>query len=180
MRIDVFCHQKNNKKADSLYMKLSSTKSAGVQSVCIPYFKINTLIYCCPRLFEEYLNPQVRINKMVNDHSVNYHPNLSGLISRIDPLKFLWIHYRFISPEYLLSFSQTCISHFCWGKFSNLWCSDHWKMHFWVKKLDPFIVTDAPLAKLSPRFLSSPQVFALPYFVITPPYVTLKSLSLYF
>ena len=99
MRIDVFCHQKNNKKADSLYMKLSSTKSAGVQSVCIPYFKINTLIYCCPHLFEEYLNPQVRFNKMVNDHSVNYHPNLSGLISQIDPLKFLWIHYRFISLQ---------------------------------------------------------------------------------
>ena len=99
MRIDVFCHQKNNKKADSLYMKLSLTKSASVQSVCIPYFKINPLIYCCPRLFEEYLNPQVRINKMVNDHSVNYHPNLSGLISPIDPPKFLWIHYRFISLQ---------------------------------------------------------------------------------
>ena len=85
-------------------MKLSSTKSGGVQSVCIPYFKINTLIYCCPRLFEEYLNPQVRINKMVNDHSVNYHPNLSGLISQIDPLKFLWIHYRFISLRIFVEF----------------------------------------------------------------------------
>ena len=32
-----------------------------------PYFKINTPSFCCLIFFKEYLNPQVRINKMANN-----------------------------------------------------------------------------------------------------------------
>ena len=32
----------------------------------IPYFKINASLFCCPLFSKQYLNPQVRINKMVN------------------------------------------------------------------------------------------------------------------
>ena len=34
-----------------------------------------------------------------------------------------------------LIFSQTCISHDGCEKYSNLWCSDNWKMNLQVKKL---------------------------------------------
>ena len=51
-------------------------------------FKINPPFYCCPLFSENHLNPQVR--KMVNKHTVDYHPNHSQLISRIHALIFLW------------------------------------------------------------------------------------------
>ena len=35
------------------------------------------------RSLDEYLNPQVRINQTVNEHTVNYHPSPSELTSRI-------------------------------------------------------------------------------------------------
>ena len=35
------------------------------------YFKINTILFCCPLFFKEYLNPQVRINKMVTEYTAN-------------------------------------------------------------------------------------------------------------
>ena len=47
------------------------------------YFKINASLFCFPLFFKEYLNPQAMINKMVNKHSVDYHPSPSGLTSRI-------------------------------------------------------------------------------------------------
>ena len=42
----------------------------------IPYFKINAPIFCCP-------------NKMVNKHTVDYHPSASQLFSSIHPFIFL-------------------------------------------------------------------------------------------
>ena len=51
------------------------------------------------------LNPQVRISKMVNEHTVDYHPSPSELTSRIHPLIYLWTAKGFIfSPEYFLNF----------------------------------------------------------------------------
>ena len=43
-------------------------------SAYICYFKINPPNFCCPLFSENYLNPQVRINKMVNKHTVDYPP----------------------------------------------------------------------------------------------------------
>ena len=54
--------------------------------------------------FEECLNPQVRINKIVNKHTVDYHPSPSELTSRIHFLTFLWTPKGCISPEYFLKF----------------------------------------------------------------------------
>ena len=48
------------------------------------------------------------INKMVNEHTVNYHSSPLELTSRIHPVTFLWTPKGFISPEYFLNyFSQT-------------------------------------------------------------------------
>ena len=66
----------------------------------IPYFKINVLIFCCSLFFEEYLNTQVRINKMVFEHTIDYHPSSSKLTSTKHHPTFLWTPKRLISPEY--------------------------------------------------------------------------------
>ena len=51
-------------------------------------------------------------------------------------------------------FSQTCISHHRWGKFSDLCCSSYWKMHLPVKKLNLEIFTHAPhRSKIVPKVL---------------------------
>ena len=70
----------------------------------MPYFKINAPIFCCPLFSENYLNPQVKINKMVSKHTVYYHPNPSQLTSRIHSLIFLCTPKRYISPEFFLEF----------------------------------------------------------------------------
>ena len=70
----------------------------------------STPYYLLLIFFEECLNPQVRINKMANEHTIDYRPSLSELTSRLNPLIFLWIPKGFISPEYFLNFSQTYIS----------------------------------------------------------------------
>ena len=120
----------------------------------IPYFKINPAIFCCLIFSENYLNPQVRINKMVYRH-IEYHPSLSQLISRCIRPIFLWTLKEFISPE---SFSNF---------FLNLYIPP------WLRKSFKFVVLrllantfmsqkiesvhySCSQAKLSLRFLSSP------------------------
>ena len=73
------------------------------RDVYIPFFKINVSIFCCPLFFEEYFKPQVRINKLVNKHIIDYHPILLELTAKIHPLIFLWIPKGFFSPEYFIS-----------------------------------------------------------------------------
>ena len=117
----------------------------------IPYFKIIAPIFCC-FIFLERLNPQFRINKMANKHTVNYHPSPSEFTSKnlFLPLTFLWTPKGSIPPEFLLDF------------FSNLYIPP------WLQKGFKFMVLrllentfeskesvySCSQAKLSPRFLS--------------------------
>ena len=118
------------------------------RDVYIPYFKINA---CGFISFEECLSPQVMINKMVNEHTIDCHPSPSEFTSRIHPLIFLWTPKGFISPEYFLNF------------FSNLyippWLQESFKFMV-LRLLENTFVSQktefVPQAKLSPRFLSSP------------------------
>ena len=64
---------------------------------------ISPILYC-PLFSENDLNPQVRINKMVNKHTVDYHPSSSQLTSRIYPLRFLCTPRGFIFSESFLNF----------------------------------------------------------------------------
>ena len=50
------------------------------------------------------LNPQVRINKMVNEHTVDYYPSLSELTSWIHPLIFLWTSRGLYSLQNIFEF----------------------------------------------------------------------------
>ena len=83
----------------------------------------------CFSKFKQYLNSLVKINKMVKENTVNNQPSPSGLTSMDTPSHISIDPLDFVSP-----------------KFSNLWCSDYWKLHSWLM----------PPAKLSPRFLFSP------------------------
>ena len=113
-------------------------------------------IFCCPLFFENYLNPQAMINKMVNKHTVNYHPSPSQLVSRIHTLIFLWTPKGFISPESFLNF------------FLNLyippWLRKSFKIivlrllqiHLWVKKLNLFIFIHVPKQNSPPGSYNYP------------------------
>ena len=46
----------------------------------IHYFKIDSIIFCYLLFSKNYLKPQVRITKMINKHTVDYHPSPSKLI----------------------------------------------------------------------------------------------------
>ena len=113
-------------------------------------------IFCCPLFFENYLNPQAMINKMVNKHTVNYHPSPSQLVSRIHTLIFPWTPKGFISPESFLNF------------FLNLyippWLRKSFKIivlrllqiHLWVKKLNLFIFIHVPKQNSPPGSYNYP------------------------
>ena len=119
-------------------------------------FQNQSLIFCCPLFSENYLNPQARINKIVNKHAVDYHPSPSQLISKIHTLIFLWKPKGFISPESSLNF------------FLNLyippWLRKSFKftvlrllqIHLQVKKLNLFIFTHAPKQNFPPSFYHYP------------------------
>ena len=96
----MFCHPRGAKKKVSAH---------GLILVCrcvYPhYFNINPLpspIFCCPLFSENYLNLQFSINKIVNKHTVDYHPSPSQLISEIQLHIFLWTPKEFISPKSFL------------------------------------------------------------------------------
>ena len=75
-----------------------------VQRCLYLLFQNQCLHFLLPLFFEEYLNPQVRINIMVNKHTADCHPSPSQLTLKIHPLIFLWTPKVFISPESFLNF----------------------------------------------------------------------------
>ena len=126
-----FCHQKIIKKQKGA-LNFLQPEVKMCRGFYIPYFKINVPSFCWPLFFEEYLNPQVRINKMVNEHTVDYQPSPSELTSRIHPFIFLKAHKGFISPEY---FSQKSFKFMVLRLLANAFMS---------QKLNLFIHTHAP------------------------------------
>ena len=111
------------------------------RGVCNPYFKINHLIFCCPLFSENYLNPQVRINKMVNKYSVDYHPNPKGFIS---PKSFLNLFLNLYIPPWLQKSFKFIVLRFL-------------QIYLWVKKLNLFIFTHASEQNFPPGFYHYPQ-----------------------
>ena len=105
----IFCHQKGNKKEDRLYMNFFFNLNSSVQRCLYPLFRSQCSHFMLSLLFwklssENYLNSQVRINKMVNKHTVDYHPSSSQLTSKIYPLRFLCTPRGFIFSESFLNF----------------------------------------------------------------------------
>ena len=147
-----------NKKADRLYMKFSSTSNTNVQRYLYlyPLFQNQSSHFLLPIFSENYLNAQVRINKMVNKHTVDYHPHPSQLISWIHPLIFLWSPKGFISPKPFLNFFLNLYIPLCLWKGFKFIVLRLRANTFVNQKIESVHFYSCPQAKLSPRFLSSP------------------------
>ena len=125
------------------------------REVYIHYFKINPPIFCCPLFSKNYLNHQVKINKMVNKHLVDYHPSPSQWISRIQPLIFLWTPKGFISLESFLNFFLNLYVLPSLRKSFKFIVLILLQIHLWVKKY-LFIFTHAPKQNSPPGFYYCP------------------------
>ena len=121
-----------------------------------PISKSTPLVSAAPFFFEEYIIPQVRINKMLNKTYCWLPPKSFRIQWYI--LTYFCGLLRGLSPEYFLNF------------FSNLYILPwlHKSCKFMVLRLlaNTFVSQtikfvhfySCPQANLSPRFLSSPQV----------------------
>ena len=117
-------------------------------------FQNQSPIFCCPFFSENYLNPQVKINKMVNKYIVDYHPSPPQLISRIHTGIFLWTLKGFISSESFLNcFLNLYISPWLRKSFKFI-VLRLLQIHLWVKKLKLFIFIHAPNQDFPLRFWS--------------------------
>ena len=91
---------------------------------------------------------------MVNKHSVDYHPSLSKLISRIHTLIFLWTPKRFISPESFLNFFLNLYIPPWFQKCFKLIVLRILQIHLWIKKwICSFL--------LMPQIRTLPQIFII-------------------
>ena len=59
-----------------------------------PISKSTSVLSALHSFSKKYLNPQVKINKTKNKHTVSYHPSPSKLTLRIHPLIFPWTPKR--------------------------------------------------------------------------------------
>ena len=116
----------------------------------IPYY---AAIFCSSLFFKEYLNLQVRINKMVNKHTPDYHPSPSELTSRIYLLVFLWTAKGNISLSIYI-FSQNCIPPWLWKIFKSI-VLRLLESTFVSQKIESVHFYSCPQTTPSPRFLSS-------------------------
>ena len=64
-----FCHQKNNKKAERLYMKFSSTFNTSVQRYLYPLFRNQHAHFLLLHLFRRMSQPSGQDMKMLNKHT---------------------------------------------------------------------------------------------------------------
>ena len=133
-------------------MKFSSTSNTCAQRCLYPHFKINTVIFCCPLVSENYLNSQVRINKMVNKHTVDFHPNPSSSTSSIHPLIFLWTATGFISAESFFNFFLNLYVPPCLRESFKFMVLRLLANIFVSQTIESLHFYSCPQAKLSPRF----------------------------
>ena len=134
-------------------MKFSSTCNTGLRRCLYLLLRNQHPHFLLIHLFWRMLQPQVRINKMVNEHTVDYHPSPSEFTSRIDPLIFLWISKGFISPEFFLNF------------FSKLhtppWLQKHFKLMVLRLLENTFVSQKICSFLLIPPSKTFPQVFII-------------------
>ena len=122
------------------------------RGVYIHYFKIDSPILCCSLFPEFYLITQLRINKTVNKHTVNYHPSPSQLISRIHPLMFLWTPKAFIRI-FLELFPKLVYSTMVAEKF-QIYGVRITANTFVSQKIESLHFYSWPQLKVCPRFVS--------------------------
>ena len=60
-----FCYQETIKKQTGSAWSFLQLRILACRGISIPHLKLNFPFFCYPFFFEQYLNPQVRINQMV-------------------------------------------------------------------------------------------------------------------
>ena len=105
----LFCHQKNI-KGDNHYMKFPSSPNNSVYQVSRhSLFQSHHSLFCRPLFLKKYHNPQVRINKNVNKHSVNYHfRNLPSHLSEDSLVLSLSLSRNFVEFVVVWKHFQIC------------------------------------------------------------------------
>ena len=71
-----FVTKKFNKKNRQALNEIYFIPNASIQRCLYSLFQNQCTLFLLPLFFEEYLNLQVMINKMVNESTVDYHPTL--------------------------------------------------------------------------------------------------------
>ena len=144
----MFCPTRRAKKG------IISRTNTSVQRCLYPLFQNPPpQVFRCLLLSENHLNPQVKINKMVNKHTEHYHRSPSQLISRIHPFIFPCTFKGFISSESLNFFQNLYIPPWLWKsfKFIALRLLTNTSVR---QKIESVHFYSWLQAKLSPRILS--------------------------
>ena len=115
----IVCQQTNKQtknQVQALY-EIFLNPPKGVQGRLYPLFQNQCTHFLLLSLF--WRITQVRMNKIVNDHTVDYHPSSSELTSRISHLIFYF--YKLLrvclSQEYSLNFFSNLYVQPCLGEF---------------------------------------------------------------
>ena len=132
-----FLHQKN-KKIERLCLNFCSNPNTSVQQAPqFPNFKIKImcLLFCFPSFSNNISNTRPVSTKLItNIVVITIESFWIKLNNKSSQISIDHLGLGFISLK-------TSIYHSCWGKFSNVWCSDYLKMHLRVKKLNLDIFT---------------------------------------
>ena len=136
---NMFCPQGEPKKKVSANGLILMCRGAHIH-----YFKINPPTFCCPLFSENYLNPQVRINKIVNKHTANY--QLSYFYGLLRALSLRSLYFLEFSPKPVYS---TMVAE----KF-QIYSVKTTANTFLSQKTESAQFYSYPQAKLSPKFLS--------------------------
>ena len=100
-----------------------------------PLFQNVCPLFLMPSFFQEYPKPLIRIDRMVNEHTVDYYPSPLGLTSMIHfPIFLQTLRALSLPLEYLFNFlSNLYIPPW---KISNSWRSNYRKMHENASKMN--------------------------------------------
>ena len=133
-------------------MKFYSAPNTSIQRCLYSLFQNQCFFFCCPLVFNEYLNLQLRINKTINKHTIDYHPSPLELASNIHPLVFLYLPLQNIC----WIFSRTYISQHGWGNLSKFMVFRLLENAFGSQKIKTIHFYLCPLDKTLFQFLSLP------------------------
>ena len=134
----LFCHQKKTKtkqRTEMLYMNFFPPPMLLWRGTSIPYFNISTPFLSYPRFSQRTFQLPGQ-NKQNHKRTYNYQPSPSGLTPMLHPIYISLNSLGFSLPPDCFILLQTRISHHGCETFSNLWCSDYWKIYVSVKKLN--------------------------------------------
>ena len=120
-------------------------------------FQSQSPIICCPLFSKDYLSPQAKINKIVNKHTVDYHPSPSQLVSRVHSLIFLWTLKGFISSESFFNFFMDLYIPLYLRKSFKFIVLRLLENIFVSQKIESVHFYSCPEAKFSPSFYHYPS-----------------------